>query len=158
MLLVSGKDTPAQIAAAKTTFDPIASDFVPAFHEATDDLGTLELIVPPLPDGGIGGGGGAGGNGAGGNANGGGGAQASTGSSAPKSTSPAAEPSSGCGCRVADAGEIIEFEPCQRLVLKWRNEFRPDLREEGFSRMTYELEQVGESVKLTLVHEMDKPG
>ncbi len=59
--------------------------------------------------------------------------------------------------RVADSGEIIEFEPCQRLVLTWRNEFKPELREEGFSRMTYELEQVGESVKLTVIHEIDKP-
>ena len=28
---------------------------------------------------------------------------------------------------------------------------------EGFSRLTYELEQQGESVKLTVIHEMDKP-
>ncbi len=27
---------------------------------------------------------------------------------------------------------------------------------EGYSRMTYELEQKGESVKLTVTHEMDK--
>jgi Activator of Hsp90 ATPase homolog 1-like protein len=40
----------------------------------------------------------------------------------------------------------------------WRNEFLPDLREEGYSRLTYELETVGGSVKLTLVHEMERPG
>ena len=60
--------------------------------------------------------------------------------------------------RVADSGEVLEIEPRRRLVLKWRNEFQPDLRAEGFSRMTYELEQMGESVKLTVIHEMDKPG
>jgi uncharacterized protein YndB with AHSA1/START domain len=59
--------------------------------------------------------------------------------------------------RVADSGEIVEIEPPRRLVLKWRNEFMPELRAEGYSRMTYELEKQGESVKLTIVHEMDKP-
>jgi uncharacterized protein YndB with AHSA1/START domain len=60
--------------------------------------------------------------------------------------------------RVADAGEVLEIEPEKRLVLRWRNEFVPELRAEGDSRLTYELEQVGESVKLTVVHEMDRPG
>ena len=34
----------------------------------------------------------------------------------------------------------------------------PELRAEGYSRLTYELERKGESVKLTVIHEMDKPG
>jgi uncharacterized protein YndB with AHSA1/START domain len=59
--------------------------------------------------------------------------------------------------RVADTGEIVEFEPHRRLVLTWRNEFKPELRAEGFSRMTYELEPQEDSVKLTVIHEMDKP-
>ncbi len=59
--------------------------------------------------------------------------------------------------RGADSGEIVEIEPYRRIVLKWRNEFRPDLREEGYSRLTYELEKMGESVRLTIVHEMDQP-
>ena len=42
-------------------------------------------------------------------------------------------------------------------MLTWRNEFKPELREEGYSRLTYELEQQGDSVKLTVMHEMDKP-
>jgi hypothetical protein len=29
---------------------------------------------------------------------------------------------------------------------------------EGHSRLTYELEEKGEAVKLTLIHEIDKPG
>jgi len=58
--------------------------------------------------------------------------------------------------RVADSGEIIEIVPQRRLVLSWRNEFKPELRAEGFSRMTYELEQQGDSVKLTVIHEMDR--
>lgn len=59
--------------------------------------------------------------------------------------------------RVADAGEIIEIEPEKRLVLKWRNEFKPELHAEGYSRCTCELEKQGEMVKLTVVHEMDRP-
>jgi uncharacterized protein YndB with AHSA1/START domain len=60
--------------------------------------------------------------------------------------------------RVADGGEVAEIEPQRRLVLRWRNEFMPELREEGYSRMTYEIEKKGESVKLTVIHEMDRPG
>jgi uncharacterized protein YndB with AHSA1/START domain len=59
--------------------------------------------------------------------------------------------------RVADSGEVLEIEPGRRLVLSWRNEFVPELRAEGHSRLTYELERQGESVKLTVIHEMDKP-
>jgi len=59
--------------------------------------------------------------------------------------------------RVADSGEVLEIEPHRRLVLKWRNEFKPELRAEGFSRMTYELEPQGETVKLTITHEIDYP-
>jgi uncharacterized protein YndB with AHSA1/START domain len=59
--------------------------------------------------------------------------------------------------RVADTGQILEIEPHRRLVLTWRNEFKPELREEGYSRLTYELEQQGDSVKLTIIHEIDKP-
>jgi uncharacterized protein YndB with AHSA1/START domain len=59
--------------------------------------------------------------------------------------------------RVADSGEIVEIDPQKKLVLKWRNEFMPELRAEGYSRMTYELETVGEAVKLTVIHEIDKP-
>ena len=60
--------------------------------------------------------------------------------------------------RVADSGEILEIEPQKRLVLQWRNSFKPELREEGPSRMTYEIEPMGEAVKLTVIHEMDRPG
>jgi len=60
--------------------------------------------------------------------------------------------------RVADAGEVLEIDPPNRLVLKWRNEFRPELREEGFSRATFELEHLGDTVKLTVIHEIDRQG
>ena len=57
---------------------------------------------------------------------------------------------------VGDTGEVLEIEPQRRLVLTWRNEFKPELREEGYSRLTYQLEQQGDSVKLTVIHEIDK--
>jgi uncharacterized protein YndB with AHSA1/START domain len=60
--------------------------------------------------------------------------------------------------RVGDSGEILEIDPPRRLVVSWRNEFKPEMREEGYSRMTYELEKAGESVKLTVIHEMDRTG
>jgi uncharacterized protein YndB with AHSA1/START domain len=54
--------------------------------------------------------------------------------------------------RVADSGEILEIDPPRKLVLSWRNEFKPELHVEG-----YELEQQGSSVKLTVIHESDVP-
>jgi uncharacterized protein YndB with AHSA1/START domain len=60
------------------------------------------------------------------------------------------------GGRVADSGEVVEIEPQRRLVLKWRNEIFPEMTAEGYSRLTYELEQKGETVKLTVKHVMEK--
>ena len=59
--------------------------------------------------------------------------------------------------RATDSGQVLEIEPPRRLVLSWRNEFRPELHEEGYSRCTFELEPKGSSVKLTIVHEIDRP-
>ncbi len=59
--------------------------------------------------------------------------------------------------RVADAGEVVAIEKPKRLVLKWRNEFRPELREEGYARCIMEIEPAGEAVKLTITHEIDRP-
>ena len=58
--------------------------------------------------------------------------------------------------RVADTGEIVEVDPPRRLALKWCNEFRPELKSEGYSRCTVELEPVDDAVKLTITHEMDR--
>jgi len=59
--------------------------------------------------------------------------------------------------RVADSGEIIEIDAPRRLVLTWRNEFRPELHAEGYSRLSYVIEQQGDMVKLTVTHEIDRP-
>jgi uncharacterized protein YndB with AHSA1/START domain len=60
--------------------------------------------------------------------------------------------------RVADSGEIVEAERPKRLVIKWRNEFRPEIKAEGYSRCTIDLEPTGQAVKLTITHEMDRTG
>ena len=60
--------------------------------------------------------------------------------------------------RTADAGEVLEIDPPRRLVLKWRNEFMPELKAEGFSRCVYDLEQDGDIMKLTVTHSIDKDG
>jgi len=58
--------------------------------------------------------------------------------------------------RVADAGEILEADPPRRLVIKWRNEFNPELKAEGWSRCVYEIEEDAGVVKLTITHAIEK--
>lgn len=58
--------------------------------------------------------------------------------------------------RVADAGEIVEYNPPKRLVLRWRNEFKPELKAEGYAQCTIELEPLSDAVKLTVTHTMDR--
>jgi len=60
--------------------------------------------------------------------------------------------------RITDSGEVLEADPPRRLVLKWLNEFRPELKSEGYSRCTMELEPIADAVKLTITHEMDGYG
>ncbi|MGH8046203.1 MAG: SRPBCC family protein [Chthoniobacterales bacterium] len=55
-----------------------------------------------------------------------------------------------------DSGEVLEVDPPKHLVLKWRNEYKPEAKAEGYSRMTYTLEAKGDMVKFTVLHEMDK--
>jgi len=55
-----------------------------------------------------------------------------------------------------DAGEILEVDPPSKLVIKWQHQSRPELREEGFSRATFEISAQGDTVKLTVTHEIDK--
>jgi uncharacterized protein YndB with AHSA1/START domain len=55
--------------------------------------------------------------------------------------------------RIADKGKILEADYPKRLVISWANEFQPDLKAEGATRVTYELEPEGSAVKLTLTQE-----
>ena len=58
--------------------------------------------------------------------------------------------------RVADTGEIVESDPPRRLAIKWRNEFKPELKAEGYSHCAFELEPVDGAVKLTVIHGIDR--
>ena len=60
--------------------------------------------------------------------------------------------------RVFDAGEVVEVDRPRRLVIAWQHQLDEAMRAEGFSRATFELETVGDSVKLTVVHGIDVPG
>ena len=55
-----------------------------------------------------------------------------------------------------DTGEILEFEPKKRIVIKWRNEFKPELKAEGYSRCVMELTQENDLTKLTITHTIEK--
>jgi uncharacterized protein YndB with AHSA1/START domain len=57
---------------------------------------------------------------------------------------------------VAIDGEVIEADPPHKLVLSWRMVMDEGLAAEGFTRLTYEIEEPQEGLtKLTLVHELD---
>jgi uncharacterized protein YndB with AHSA1/START domain len=60
--------------------------------------------------------------------------------------------------RVGDVGEIVAFEPTKRLGIRWRNEFKPELKADGWSLCTTEIEPVGEAVKLTVTHSIEREG
>ena len=59
--------------------------------------------------------------------------------------------------KVADAGEVLEIDPPRRVVLRWRNEWNPALKDEGEARCEIELEQVDGAVKLSIVHSIAHP-
>ena len=55
-----------------------------------------------------------------------------------------------------DSGEIVEAEPPRRLVIRWRHQNRPELKAEGESLCTMELEAIGPAVKLTVTHGIER--
>ena len=59
--------------------------------------------------------------------------------------------------KLTDSGEILEIDPPRRMVLRWQNEWSPELEAEGTSRCTIELEPVDRAVKLTITHEIERP-
>jgi uncharacterized protein YndB with AHSA1/START domain len=53
-------------------------------------------------------------------------------------------------------GEVIEADPPRRLVLTWRMVMDEAMTAEGFTRLTYEIEESQDGVsKLTLTHELE---
>ncbi len=55
-----------------------------------------------------------------------------------------------------DSGEILEINRSKRLVIKWQNEWKPELKAEGYSRCTFEIEAINNITKLTVTHVIDK--
>lgn len=56
---------------------------------------------------------------------------------------------------VWDSGEVLEADRPRLLKLKWRHEYMPEFKAEGYSQATLELEPNGEAVKLSITHEID---
>lgn len=58
--------------------------------------------------------------------------------------------------RTADSGEITEFEPLKRLGIRWRHESSPELKAEGWSLCTMDIELSEGAAKLTLTHSIER--
>ena len=63
---------------------------------------------------------------------------------------------SGSG-EVLDAGEIVEAMRPRRLVIRWQQQKKPELKAEGPSLCTMEIEPSGSAVKLTITHTIERP-
>ena len=57
---------------------------------------------------------------------------------------------------VTDAGKIVEAEPPRRLVIRWEHQKKPELKAEGESLCTIELEPSGTAVKLSITHTIER--
>ena len=58
--------------------------------------------------------------------------------------------------RISDAGDIVEAEPPRRLVIRWQHQNKPELKAEGESLCTLELEPIGTAVKLSITHTIER--
>lgn len=58
--------------------------------------------------------------------------------------------------KIGDEGKIVEVQPSKRLVLTWRNQWKPGLKDEGYSRCIMDIEPIKEVVRLTVTHTMGK--
>jgi uncharacterized protein YndB with AHSA1/START domain len=57
---------------------------------------------------------------------------------------------------VLDAGEIVEAEPPRRLVIRWQQQKKPELKAEGASLCTMQIERSGTAVKLSITHTIER--
>ena len=58
--------------------------------------------------------------------------------------------------KIFDAGEIVEADPPRRLVIRWHHQNKPELKAEGPSLCTMELEPTGTAVKLSITHTIER--
>ena len=57
--------------------------------------------------------------------------------------------------QVYDAGNIVEAVPPRRLVIRWQHQNKPELKAEGASLCTMELEPTGTAIKLSITHTIE---
>ncbi len=57
---------------------------------------------------------------------------------------------------ITDAGEIVEADPPRRLAIRWRHQKNAEMRAEGDSLCTMELEPNGTAVKLSITHSIER--
>jgi uncharacterized protein YndB with AHSA1/START domain len=55
-------------------------------------------------------------------------------------------------------GENVEVEPPRRLVQTMRAEWSDDVKKEGTSRVTWQIEPIGDSCRLTVTHDQLRDG
>ena len=58
--------------------------------------------------------------------------------------------------KVWDSGEIVEAKRPQRLVIRWTHQNKPELKAEGPSLCTMELEPSAGAVKLSITHTVER--
>jgi len=62
--------------------------------------------------------------------------------------------------RVADSGQVVEAIPPRRIAIKWRNEWNPELKAEGDSLCTMDIEPVADTspqvVRLSIAHTIER--
>jgi uncharacterized protein YndB with AHSA1/START domain len=60
--------------------------------------------------------------------------------------------------RLVDTGEVLEIEPPSKIVVSWRNELHADMRAIGFTRATFLLEPLDDTIRLTITHDVPAGG
>lgn len=57
---------------------------------------------------------------------------------------------------VFDAGAIVQADRPRRLVIRWEHQNKPELKADGASLCTMEIEQSASAVKLTITHTSER--
>jgi uncharacterized protein YndB with AHSA1/START domain len=58
--------------------------------------------------------------------------------------------------KAGSMSKVLESDPPRRLVISWRHLMRPELAAEGPARASFDIEPAEGSVKLTVIHEIER--